>query len=403
MASGVENESNLEQGVETTPTEESAPEQAHDEIGRVRKGANIARRRNVLGRGLSALMSSSVVPVSLGRNEPFTPAPAPRPGPLPQPQLAEQAPRAQENEVKNPFLSPTPVHPSPSVADAGAEHQVMETAAAGTANNTLRFVPIGQLIPNRSQPRQHFSPDELERLAASIKESGLLQPLVVRELGPDRYEIVAGERRFRAATEVGIEHIPVVVRDLSDRETLEIGIIENVQRADLNPVEEALAYQRLIQEFGASQGEIAATVGRDRTSIANSLRLLKLPAEIQQLLVTGRITAGHGRALLMLQQEEDQRCLAEQIEREQLSVRATEAMVSEYAAQLTPAGVPKERPELSAARALKTPAVASLEDRLRQALGTKVSLLVKRSGKGELRVSFFSQAELERILERLGA
>lgn len=398
MSSGVGKEFQSENEEQDTPGLE-----ANDEIGRVRKGANIARRRNVLGRGLSALMSPSAVPVSLAIGD--------APGP--------------EREVRNPFLqSPASshpyvdeprteaveelpaAHPAPDASSPAALPPVAE-AADPEGVSLLRFIPLSALTPNSAQPRQHFSEAELDALAASIRESGVLQPLVVRPLGErGRYEIVAGERRFRAASRAGLSTVPAVVRELNDRETLEIGIIENVQRADLNPIEEAYAYQRLVTEFGATQSEIAETVGKDRTSVANSLRLLKLSPEVQQLVVSGALSAGHGRALLGIDRAEDQRCLAERICRDALSVRATEDLVNEYAREL--AGLPDEaravieRSGAPLETPSRPPAVAALEDRLRQAFGTKVSLNLKRSGKGEVRISFFSEAELERIIERLG-
>ncbi len=354
---------------------------------RLSKGANTLRRRSVLGRGLTALMSSG--PVSV---------------------------RIDEQDLGVPGFSKTRSAGAKDAADAAPRAETptfsaLERASDEVLEGGMTYLAIDRLAPSRVQPRQNFNQEEISGLAKSIAETGLLQPIIVRrtagEAGPlAGYEIVAGERRWRAAKAAGLRKIPALVRQLSDREALEFGIIENVQRADLNPVEEAQAYQRLISEFNATQEEIARTAGKDRTSVANALRLLKLPAAVQQLLVHGEISSGHGRALLVLDSPEMQTALAKRICSENLSVRAAEQIVNEVreigadAACGVPNGV---SPVPSAPQRGKSPAVLELEERIRRALGTKVNLSVKKSGKGELRISFFSAAELESLLERLGA
>jgi len=284
-----------------------------------------------------------------------------------------------------------------AVQSAQASEQVLEGG--------LMYLSLDRVYPNKAQPRQHFAPQEIETLAESIRTSGLLQPIVVRRRAGEvsgqlaTYEIIAGERRFRAAKQAGLVKIPALLRQIDDREALELGIVENVQRADLNPIEEALAYKRLGDSFGASQAEIAEKVGKDRASVANSLRLLKLTAPVQELLIKGELSAGHGRALLGLENAASQLALAERVVKEGLSVRATEQALKSPADGLTPRSTVKRNPSLQSQEAN----IAALEERFRRALGTKVKLSLDAVGKGELRVSFFSSAELERLLEKIGA
>ncbi len=360
----------------------------------VQRGANPARRRAALGRGLSALMAASTVEVSVE----------------PQSQVQGVSPAGPQSAAGGaPYRAyiPDPGHRPKFAAD------IQDEAEEGSLAHLL----LDRIIPNQNQPRQHFAEEELAALAESVRTTGLLQPIVVRRLAAEagsvaRYEIVAGERRFRAAQRAGLKKIPVLVRHLNDREALELGIVENLQRSNLNPVEEAKAFERLLREFQATQEEVARVVGRDRASVANSLRLLRLPAALQELLIQGVITAGHGRALLALQSEEEQLRLAERISSEALSVRAAEqaaasarelrsrdVSASSDTASGSPSGSSNPSGSSSASGALRT----SLEERFRRALGTKVALSWSSSGKGELRISFFSKAELESLLEKLNA
>ena len=338
-------------------------------------------RRSALGRGLSALMSAA--PVSADRFN----------------QAAEHSAPSARVESAAPLGNTLPREASEEILDG----EVSAESRDRLEQHLLRYLAIDTVIAAKGQPRQSFPEQEIESLAQSIRDTGLLQPIVVRRLelqGGEStcYEIVAGERRWRAARKAGLARIPALVRQLNDREALELGIIENVQRADLNPIEEALAYQRLIEEFGESQGEVAETIGKDRVSVANSLRLLKLPEPVRQLLVDGRITAGHGRALLGLSSVEEQEALALRILHEGLSVRAAE-QIAQGAKPLKQ----RQRKNPSSPVLAKTPAVLELEERLRRVLGTKVNLTLDREGKGELRISFFSSDELQSLLDRLGA
>jgi ParB family chromosome partitioning protein len=251
---------------------------------------------------------------------------------------------------------------------------------------TLQVSP-DRLEANPFQPRTVMEPARLEELAASIRESGMIQPLLVRRTG-GRYQIIAGERRWRAAQKLGLAAVPVVVRDVPDDRLLELALVENIQREELSPLEEAQAFQRLHEEFRLTQEEVARKVGRDRSTVANTLRLLRLPGEVKELIAAGRLDAGHGRALLALERGEDQLALAREAARKSLSVREVERRV---ALQRAP------RPRRSGGR---DPNTRAAEERLRAALGTRVRI-VRRGKSGSLRVEFKGEAELQRIYELL--
>jgi ParB family chromosome partitioning protein len=250
----------------------------------------------------------------------------------------------------------------------------------------LRELPVESLVPNPQQPRKSFDARALEELAISIRTSGLLQPLVVRLRG-SQYEILVGERRWRAAQQAGLTRVPVIVREASDAEALELGLVENLLREDLNPVEAAQAYQRLLAEFGWTQEELAQRLGKDRSSIANALRLLRLPEPIQEDLRTGRLTMGHARALLGLPSAAAQLRLRERILSQDWSVRATEAGV-----QARRPGRPKVR--------RRAPDIEAVEEELRMALGTRVRI-VGNLLRGRIELPYTSASELERIHGRL--
>ena len=250
----------------------------------------------------------------------------------------------------------------------------------------LRELPVESLVANPQQPRKSFDARALEELAVSIRMSGLLQPLVVRPRG-SQYEILVGERRWRAAQQAGLTRVPVIVREASDAEALELGLVENLLREDLNPVEAAQAYQRLLAEFGWTQEELAQRLGKDRSSIANALRLLRLPEPIQEDLRTGRLTMGHARALLGLPSAAAQLRLRERILSQDWSVRATEAGV-----QARRPGRPKVR--------RRAPDIEAVEEELRMALGTRVRI-VGNLLRGRIELPYTSASELERIHGRL--
>ncbi len=252
------------------------------------------------------------------------------------------------------------------------------------------YCPIEAIRPSPLQPRFHRKEENLEELAASIKERGILQPLLVREVTPGIYELIAGERRWRAAKLAGLERVPVILHDLSPQEALELALIENLQREDLNPIEEARGYQRLMEEFGLTQEEVAQKVGRERPTVANALRLLKLPEDIQEDVLEGCLSAGHARALLGLGDETLMRRVRDEIVTKGLSVRQTEALVKRL----------REEKETPKTQAKSDPNLAVLEQELQELLGTKVRLSWKKN-KGRLTIEFHSTEQFESFLERL--
>jgi ParB family transcriptional regulator, chromosome partitioning protein len=255
----------------------------------------------------------------------------------------------------------------------------------------LFFCPIDQLDSNPHQPRQVVEDEELQEMAQSMREKGVLQPiLVVRAEVPERYRILAGERRWRAARLAGLEEIPVLLREAGSDEALEIALIENIQRRDLNCIEEALAYKRLRDEFHLTQEEIAKRVGKDRSTVANLLRLLQLPNAIQEAVLNGNLSMGHARAILGLDEAEDQKKLLRLIAEKHLSVRQTENLVASWTTS-EPARVPP----------LPDRELSRLQESLRAHLGTRV-LLKRRGERGTITIPFLSQSELERILAILG-
>lgn len=257
------------------------------------------------------------------------------------------------------------------------------------------MVPVDSISPNPHQPRGAFDPAELEELSGSIREHGVLQPLVVAQADrKGRYNLIAGERRWRASIQAGLEQVPVIVKEASSREMLELALVENLQRADLNPLEEAVAYRSLVDDFGLKQDEVAERVGKSRAAIANSLRLLRLPAPVQEALASGAIEAGHARAILQVPDEERQLRLAERVVREVLSVRQAEAEARRLAEQAE-ADDEVDAPHEDGEQPLYDP-VKDLEEQFRNALGTKVQLSRSRRG-GRLVIYFYSDEELQRI------
>lgn len=252
-------------------------------------------------------------------------------------------------------------------------------------------LPANQINRNPRQPRTHFDPEELAELAASIREHGILQPLIVtsnEESGG--YTLIAGERRLEAARQAGLERVPVIIREASEQQRLELALIENVQRADLNPLESAEAYRQLAEDFGLSHEEISNRVGKSRTAITNTLRLLKLPQSLQQALIDGAITEGHARALLTLNSPQAQAAALQTILSRDLNVRQTEELVRKLVGQkTTPVHKPPPAPEFSA-----------LEERLRAHLGTKVNLNRRRKG-GTLVIHFYSDEELDNLVGQI--
>jgi ParB family chromosome partitioning protein len=254
------------------------------------------------------------------------------------------------------------------------------------AKSEIIYLHPAQLRPNPFQPREDFKEEAIEELAQSIKEKGVIQPLLVRRRG-DHYELIAGERRLRASNSLGLKEIPAIIKDVDDRDSLEYALIENIQRESLNPIEEAHAYQHLMDKFQVTQDKIGEVLGKARTTIANTLRLLKLPHEVQEELKKGRLSFAHGRALLEIEDENRQRRLCQEAISKGLSVRELESLVK----MQRPRGTRRK-----AMLAAQEPFIAALEDELRQALSTKVRIH-KMKKRGHISIEFYSQEDLERI------
>ena len=284
---------------------------------------------------------------------------------------------AEEQEAKHQAKSKKAQEPEKKEEDSDIGRELM--------------VKVTSIEPNREQPRKDFNEEAMGELAESMKVYGVLQPLLVQKKG-DYYEIIAGERRWRAAKLAGLKEVPVVIREYTKQQTMEIALIENVQREDLNPIEEAKAYQRLIQEFELKQEEIAARVGKSRVTITNSMRLLKLDERVQEMLIQNQITGGHARALLTVEDGELQYKLAGKIIAENLSVREIEKIVKSLSKKKNP----KEKNVEDESLAL---IFRDLEERMKSAMGTKVSINRKDKNKGRVEIEYYSESELERIVE----
>ena len=254
-------------------------------------------------------------------------------------------------------------------------------------------VPLTQIIPNRNQPRQEFNPEQMEELTASIKENGILQPLTVRELEGGNFELIAGERRLRAAKDAGLETVPVYILSVdADVEMMEYALVENIQRVDLKPLEKAEGYAILSGKYDLSQDDIAKRVGKSRPAIANALRLLKLPPEIKSSLNSGKISTGHALAILGLRKSLQMMTLHQKVVREELSVRQTEALVKKYSESF------KNNLKVKIV-ALKQSDVIHIENELISLLGTKVAIKKNQKGKGKIQIEFYSENDFQRILE----
>lgn len=284
---------------------------------------------------------------------------------------------AEEQEAKHQAKSKKAQEPEKKEEDSDIGKELM--------------VKVTSIEPNREQPRKDFNEEAMGELAESMKVYGVLQPLLVQKKG-DYYEIIAGERRWRAAKLAGLKEVPVVIREYTKQQTMEIALIENVQREDLNAIEEAKAYQQLIQEFELKQEEIAARVGKSRVTITNSMRLLKLDERVQEMLIQNQITGGHARALLTVEDGELQYKLAGKIIAENLSVREIEKIVKSLSKKKNP----KEKNVEDESLAL---IFRDLEERMKSAMGTKVSINRKDKNKGRVEIEYYSESELERIVE----
>jgi ParB family chromosome partitioning protein len=259
------------------------------------------------------------------------------------------------------------------------------------ATRTLLMCGIEEVMPNRSQPRKRFDESKLQELAESIKRNGILEPLLVRKV-EQGYEIIVGERRWRAAQKAGLKEVPVLLKEVEGREALEISLIENLQRENLNPIEEAEGYRRLIEEFDINQEEVGTRVGKDRTTVANTLRLLKLPPEVIEQLIQNHITSGHARAILSLETKEKQKEFCTVIIQKGLSVREAESLAKRWA------GRPKSGGASQVRKGELTSQLNALQDTLRQRLATKVQI-VPKGKKGKIEIEYYSFEDLDRIVE----
>lgn len=254
------------------------------------------------------------------------------------------------------------------------------------------MVKITKVEPNREQPRKNFDEDALQELADSIKQFGLLQPILVQDRG-DHYEIIAGERRWRASRLAGLTEVPVIIRNYTEQEIVEISLIENIQREDLNPIEEAQAYKRLLTEFHLKQDEVAERVSKSRAAVTNSVRLLKLSDEVQRMVIDDMISTGHARALLAIEDPEEQYNLAQRVFDEKLSVRDVEKLVRNLGKPAKP-----KKQDNKALQAI----YSNLEEKLKARLGTKVTVTGKGDGSGKLEIEFYSHEDLDRLVDLLG-
>ena len=267
-------------------------------------------------------------------------------------------------------------------------------ASPGTGSNEYFLCPIEKIKPYRKQPRQYFDDQLLDELVVSLKQQGVVQPLVVRSGRGTSFTLVVGERRWRAAQKAGLKEVPVVIRNISEREAFELALVENLHRSDLNPLEEAEAYQRLLDDHGYTQDQLAKKLGRDRTTITNTVRLLKLPEKTRQAVRSGALSPGHARALLGLEKAALIDTAMKQVVQRQLSVRQTEALVKALKQPADPeSAAPPAEPV--------SPAVRDLQDRLARSLKTRVRLVARKKDRGRIEISYGSLDELDRLLEVL--
>ena len=269
--------------------------------------------------------------------------------------------------------------------------ETSKSAEKQEPQNGELMMKINMVEPNRDQPRKNFEEDALLELADSIKQMGVLQPLLVRKRN-DYYEIIAGERRWRAAKIAGLKEVPVIIKDYTEQEIVEIGLIENIQRENLNPIEEAMAYKKLLEEFHLKQDEVAERVSKSRTAVTNSMRLLKLNEKVQQMIIDDMITTGHARALLAIDDQEQQYILANKIFDEKLSVRETEKLIKDIKNPKKPKiKKPVENAFL----------YDDLANKMKELMGTKVNISTKGNGKGKIEIEYYSDKELERMFDMI--
>lgn len=274
---------------------------------------------------------------------------------------------------------------------AGGEKQEKPQTQKEAGQGNEVMVKITRVEPNREQPRKNFDEDALLELSDSIKQFGVIQPIVVQDR-KDHYEIIAGERRWRAAKMAGLKEVPVIIKNYTEQEIVEISLIENIQREDLNPIEEAQAYKRLLTEFNLKQDEVAERVSKSRTAVTNSMRLLKLSENVQEMVINDMLSTGHARALLAVEDPEEQYTLAQKVFDEKLSVREVEKLVKNLHKPAKPKKLDDKALELI---------YKDIEEKLKQALSTKVEVSSKGEGAGKIEIEFYSHSDLDRLMEIL--
>ena len=278
------------------------------------------------------------------------------------------------------------------IAPAPSEKKSVKTTDT-PEEGQVSIVNITKVEPNRDQPRKTFDEDKLIELSESIKQHGIINPLIVQDR-KDHYEIIGGERRWRAAKKAGLKEVPVIIKNLTEEEIAEYALIDNIQRDDLNPIDEALAFKKLIDDFGYTQDVVAEKVSKSRVAITNSLRLLKLCEEVRQMLIDGKLSTGHARALISIENPEEQLQIAEQIFDEKMSVRETEKLIKNL-------GKPSKKKNKFQKNESIESAYRELEEKCKQAIGTKVEIVSKGDGTGKIEIDFYSTDDLEKITERL--
>ncbi len=280
-----------------------------------------------------------------------------------------------------------------AIGDTSDKKDTISVQDEKKANDSEQVIKITMIEPNREQPRKNFDEDALQELADSIKQFGLIQPILVQDR-KDHYEIIAGERRWRAAKIAGLKEVPVIIRDLTEQEIVEISLIENIQRENLNPIEEAQAFKKLLTEFNLKQDEVAERVSKSRTAVTNSMRLLKLCDEVQQMVIDEMISTGHARALLSIEDTEQQYTVAQKIFDEKLSVRDVEKLVKNL-----------NKPKTEKVKAEKNKSLEyiyqDMAEKMKESLGTKVNIVSKENGSGKIEIEFFSHDDFDRLKEIL--
>ena len=351
----------------------------------------MAPKRKGLGRGLDALIPNKINNTSAGIDEKS----------LKKPQMKKTVDASTDTvtekteEVQNPEQSAEMVISEPNHAETVQIDNKTEVKTEKNTDNEsekVLSVRISLVEPNRDQPRKKFNEEGIDELAASISQNGVIQPLLV-QWKDNYYEIIAGERRWRAAMKAGLKEIPVIVKEYSNKEAVEISLIENIQREDLNPIEEALAYERLVEEFEMTQEQVAERVSKSRSAVTNSMRLLKLEGEVREMVVSGDISEGHARTLLSLPTAEAQKLIADRIVKEKLSVRDTERLVKKLVSDVKR---PVKKRDYE-----KEAILGNLSEQLKDIFGTKVSISENSRHRGKIEIEYYSDDELNRIFELL--